>query len=404
MKVCQINCVYGIGSTGKIVQDIHKELKSRNIESIVCYGRGPKTTEPDVYKVCGEIYSKINNVWSRLSGIKYGGLKFSTWKLERIIEHEKPDIVHLHCINGYFVNIYKIINYLKKNNINTVVSLHAEFMYTANCGHAFDCEKWKTGCGHCHVWKLETKSLWFDRTNKSWQMMKQAFDGFDKRLIVTSVSPWLMKRAKSSPILAGKKHAVVMNGLNTEVFHIKDIEKLRNMYGYEKETKIIFHATPSFTDNPTDIKGGSFLVELAKRMPNVIIIIAGPHNNISVPGNIKLLGRITDQNVLSDYYAMADLTVITSKKETFSMVCAESLSCGTPVVGFFAGGPESIALQEYSDWAEYGNIDQLAQLADKWIHKSFDRKKCSQNSRRIYSRYVMTNAYINIYKMLIKNA
>ena len=44
------------------------------------------------------------------------------------------------------------------------------------------------------------------------------------------------------------------------------------------------------------------------------------------------------------------LTVLTSKRETYGMACAESLACGTPVVAFLAGGTESIALevQQYS--------------------------------------------------------
>ena len=50
MKVLQVNCVYGKGSTGKITQDIHKELCARGMESIVCYGRGERIREPGVYK------------------------------------------------------------------------------------------------------------------------------------------------------------------------------------------------------------------------------------------------------------------------------------------------------------------------------------------------------------------
>ena len=41
---------------------------------------------------------------------------------------------------------------------------------------------------------------------------------------------------------------------------------------------------------------------------------------------------------LAEYYSLVDVTVITSFHETFSMVVAESLSCGTPIVGFKAGG------------------------------------------------------------------
>ena len=147
MKVLQVNCVYKKGSTGKIVYDLHTEFKNRNIESIVCYGRGQRFNEAGVYKTCGEIYSKINNLLSRVTGIMYGGCGYSTSKLFKIIQKEKPDIVHLQCINGYFVNIYRLVEWLKKNKIPTVATLHADFMFTGGCGYSIDCQHCKKNNG-----------------------------------------------------------------------------------------------------------------------------------------------------------------------------------------------------------------------------------------------------------------
>ena len=106
----------------------------------------------------------------------YGGCFASTRKLISIIKREKPDVVHVHCVNGHVVNIYNIITYLKKSKIKTVLTLHAEFMHTANCGHAYECEKWKTGCGNCPRNKSVTSSWVFDNTHKSWLKMKKASD------------------------------------------------------------------------------------------------------------------------------------------------------------------------------------------------------------------------------------
>ena len=113
MKVLQVNCVYRKGSTGKITADIHEELLRQGVESVVCYGRGDMVDEPHVYKTCGELYSKANHALTYVTGIMYGGLGLSTRKLISVIEKEQPDIVHLQCINGYFVNIYRLITWLK---------------------------------------------------------------------------------------------------------------------------------------------------------------------------------------------------------------------------------------------------------------------------------------------------
>jgi glycosyltransferase involved in cell wall biosynthesis len=329
----------------------------------------------------------------------YGGHYLSTTKLIQIIKKEKPDIVHLQCINSSFVNIYRLITYLKNHQIKPILTLHAEFMYTANCGSAFDCNKWETGCGHCPRLKQETRSLFFDATAYSWRRMKRAFDGFKENLVIASVSPWLMQRAKLSPILADKKHVVVMNGLDTEVFHHYSINHLRAELGIRNDEKVIFHATPNFTDNPKHIKGGRFVIELAKRMPHVHFVVAGPIYGESpkVPSNVLLLGTVTDSNRLAMLYSMADMTLLTSKKETFSMVCAESLSCGTPVVGFQAGAPEQISLPDYSCFVEYGNIDSLQHATEKFLTQSFNHKEVEEKARERYSKEVMAQNYIKLY-------
>lgn len=400
MKILQVNCVYKKGSTGKITYDIRSELLKQGIESVVCYGRGEKINEPHVYKTCGEVYSKINHLLSEFTGVMYSGCFFSTNKLIKIIKKEKPDVVHLQCINGYFVNIYRLVSWLKKHDIKTVLTLHAEFMYTANCGHALDCDKWQTGCGHCPRLKQETKSFFIDGTHKSWMKMKKAFDGFNDNLIVTSVSPWLMERAKLSPILNDKKHEVVLNGVNTDVFHFYDTAELRSQMGLNG-VKVIFHATPSFDDNIKSLKGGYYVLKLAEKMldENVKFVVAGDHpDGLKVPPNVILLGKVSDQELLAKYYSMADVTLLTSKKETFSMVTAESLCCGTPVVGFKAGAPEQIAIPEYSSFVDFGDLESLHEEMKKFLAESFLKIDIALTSNCKYAKQTMTENYLKIYE------
>lgn len=402
MKILQVNCVYKKGSTGKITYDIHSELLKQGIESVVCYGRGEKINEPHVYKTCGEVYSKINHLLSEFTGVMYGGCFFSTNKLIKIIKKEKPDVVHLQCINGYFVNIYRLVSWLKKHDIKTVLTLHAEFMYTANCGYALDCDKWQTGCGHCPRLKQETKSFLIDGTHKSWMKMKKAFDGFNDNLVVTSVSPWLMERTKLSPILNDKKHEVVLNGVNTDVFHFYDTAELRSQMGLNG-VKVIFHATPSFDDNINNIKGGYYVLKLAEKMldENVKFVVAGDYpDGLKVPSNVILLGKVSDQELLAKYYSMADVTLLTSKKETFSMVTAESLCCGTPVVGFKAGAPEQISIPEYSSFVDFGNIDLLREEVKKKILSNILIDKLILEANKKYSKNKMVVDYVGVYNEL----
>ena len=398
MKVIQINVVYDKGSTGTIMCNIHTELLNEGIESIICYGRGEKLFEKDLYKTCGELYSKINNLASRITGLMYGGCFWSTGKLISIIKKLRPDVVHLHCLNGYFVNIYRLVSWLKKRKIKTVLTLHAEFMHTANCGHAFECDKWLDGCGKCPRLKQETKSILFDRTHNSWMRMKKAFDGFET-ITAVSVSPWLGERAKRSPILKDAKHITILNGLDTKKFCVNDSSELRKALGI-KDEKVIFHATPWFCNDIDNIKGGYYVLKLAEELRdrNIKIFVAGAYDeSIKIPDNVIMLGRVSDQTLLARYYSMADVTVITSKRETFSMIVAESLCCGTPVVGFEAGGPESISIPEYSRFVKYGDTESLKNEVIRVLEDEMPKAVVSRLACDKYSKENMVKNYMEAY-------
>lgn len=392
MKILQINNVYDFGSTGKITRDIHHGLLENGFESVVYYGRRYKTDDPGVHKICSDFYGKAQNGLYQITGIKYGGCFFSTNRLLSAIKHEKPDVVHLQCLNGHFVNIYRLVNFLKINKIPTVLTLHAEFMYTGGCGHS-----------KCPLYGKELKSKMGDKSSEMWRRMKNAFEGFDE-IIVVSVSPWLMERAQASQVLGDKKHLVIFNGLETDVFHAypdKDVMELKRELGYEENDKIVFHASPSFDNKPGNIKGGYYVLQLAERMPETKFVVAGRYDpSLQVPDNVKLMGNLTDKRQLAMLYAMSDVTVLTSKRETFSMVCAESLCCGTPVVGFKAGAPEMISIPQYSEFCDHGDLNELERCVSQWLGKE-KAALISSDAIGVYRREKMVDEYIDVYQSLL---
>ena len=406
MKVVQINCVFQNGSTGKIVYDIDQGLRKEGIDSYVLYGRG-EIFHNDAYilKLCTEPYAKLNNALSRITGIMYGGCFFSTRAIIKKLEELNPDIVHIHCINGYFVNIYQLLKWLADRKINTVVTQHAEFFYTGGCGYAFDCNKWESqqGCGNCPRWKAETRSLFLDQTHLMWKKMQAAFAAFDnERLRIVSVSPWLDERTVKSAILGNRKHVTVLNGIDTKgIFHERKNSNLKQELAANGE-KIILHVTPNFTTVAGHNKGGYYVLELARRMCNqpVKFVVIGSFEKVEAPKNMLFIGRVNDQKRLAEYYSSADVTLLTSRRETFSMVCAESLSCGTPIVGFMAGGPERIALPDYSTFVEYGDIEQLQKAVEKKLELEKNRN-ISSEAIRVYDQEKMVEEYIEIYKTMI---
>jgi len=390
MKILQVNNVYGEKSTGKITKILHEGLKAAGYESVVVFDRGKGTQEANVIRLCPELYTKFNALRARVTGIPYGGCFLSTARLKRIISREKPDVVHLQCINGYFVNIYEIVRWLKEKGIRTVVGLHAEFMYTANCGHAFECTQWEHGCRKCPNPRKAVKSWFFDRTGHSWRKMQKAFAGFEDNCVIVPVSPWTEERAKRGDILKGFNFCTIYPGVDSNLFRWDDEES--------KKRNTVFHATAHFSVEKDHGKGGWYLAELARRMPDVTFLVAGRTDPAEkLPENLVLLGEVRDQYKLSELYRQAAVSVLVSRRETFSMVCAESLCCGTPVVGFMAGGPERIALKEYSEFVEQRDLDGLEASVRRWLNSEYDPQQVAAEAKEVYSEACMINRFLKLY-------
>lgn len=149
MKVVQINCLFGTGSTGKIVEALYDYSKAQGDDSYVIYGIGEKQDDDHLIRTTPWVVRKAQSFRSRITGYPYGGCIWGTATALSALERIKPDIVHMQCANGYMVNIYRILEYLKEHRIPTVITNHAEFMYTGGCTHTVDCDKWLTGCHDC---------------------------------------------------------------------------------------------------------------------------------------------------------------------------------------------------------------------------------------------------------------
>ena len=397
MKILQINNVYAKGSTGKITKDLHDGLLNKGIDSIVLYGRGQKSDDPKVIKVCGEFYAHINKVWSFITGIMYGGCFFSTNRIFRIIKKEKPDVVHLQCLNGNFVNIYRLISWLKKNKIKTVLTLHAEFMHTGNCGHSLDCEKWKTGCGHCPRLRKETNSWFFDGTHRSWIKMKMAFDGFNTLQLV-SCSDWLRGRSNESPILKGLPNITIHNGIQTALFDYKTkpIDRdILHKYGIPLDKKIVLHVTPSFFG---ELKGGEYFRQLSEMLPKeyqcVVVGCAG-----SDAKKIIHVPYTQNQEELATLYRCASVFVITSKCDNYPTVCLEANCCGTPVIGFDVGGVKETVFSKYGSFVRFGEVNALKNVVEEFSNTVINEDE-AKNILYRNSCERMTNDYIGTYGYL----
>jgi putative colanic acid biosynthesis glycosyltransferase len=400
MKILQINLFYKKGSTGKIVEEIHQGCLSYGIDSYVAYALG-NHNESNTFKFSSKFWSRFYTYLSALTGKQYTYSFFETFKLVSYIKRLTPDIVNIHAININTVNKYKLLEFLKKNNIKTIITFHSEIFYTGGCSHAYDCDKWMTGCGKCpNLWE-STHSLFFDYTAFFWKKYKNIYYNFNDLKGIVCVSNWLKSRAVKSPFFLSKQINVIENGIDTSNVYKPRIFDLDIDNKIENKT-IILHVTPSFKSN---LKGGKYVNQVIDILDKdkFFFIIIGFDTNEKLPENVLTIKSIDDPIVLSKYYSLADLTLLTSKAETFSMVTAESLSCGTPIVGFKCGAPEEIAIPEYSIFVDYGSVNLLVDAIFKSItlhKKRINFQEISFKAQEKFDKNIMIKKYIEYYNSL----
>jgi|GEM_PF-38779 len=113
-------------------------------------------------------------------------------------------------------------------------------------------------------------------------------------------------------------------------------------------------------------------------------------------------GRQTNEYVY-DFLRQIDFVVINSNFETFSVVAAEALANGKPVISTICGGPEEFINPDYGILIEPGNQSQLEEAIIKMIstYKTFDAKKLNQYITQKYNYQSIGKQFYTIYKSLI---
>ena len=401
MKVLQIDVNCKNSSTGKIVYDLYSALNSEKDTIAVCYGRGNLIDEPNIYKFGIDWETYIHAAFARATGFNGCFSHLSTKRLLRYIEEFNPDVIHMHELHAYFVNIKPLVEYIKRKQIPVVWTFHCEYMYTGKCGYAYDCDKWKKECGSCPSLKEYPKSLVFDHTKEMFRLKRDLLK--DLNVSIVTPSQWLAERVKQS-FLKDKPVQVVHNGIDTDsVFYPRDKEEINSLlsrYSLDNRKKVLAVA-PNIME---DRKGGKIVLKIAENMPDLQFILVGADESKRYSKNVLLIQSTKDQHELARWYSLADLFLICSKMENFPTTCLEALSCGTPIVGIDTGGTKETAPAPYGIFVsgERVQTELLQQEISSQINIGFARDEIRNTAVKMYSRDVMCSAYYNLYKQCCK--
>ena len=389
MKIVHIN-TFPYKATGMIMMNVHKALLKNGQQSYVVWGRGRKPENNNEISIEDNIGIKYHGVYTRLTDKTGFASKRATKALLSELDRIKPDIVHLHNIHGYYVNIEMLFSFLKNKSIKVVWTLHDCWSFTGHCAYfdAVGCEKWKVGCNNCPQKNTYPSSILLDNSSWNWNKKKDLFTGADITLVTPS--EWLKKLVKQS-FLKDYPTIVINNGIDLSVFKPTTdetyLDNLRSKYGLDKRP-IILGVASEWTKR----KGLFDFVELSQTLLEYQFVVVGlTEKQIkSIPKTLKGIKRTNNVQELVGLYSLATIFFNPTYEDNYPTTNLEAIACGTPVFTYDTGGsPESIV-------NGFGKVISKQNFVSE-VNDYINSNKIINSVNESYSIDQMTDKYIELY-------
>lgn len=386
MKIVQINSVTN-GSTGKIMMSIHNNLLKKGYDSHVVWGRGRKSTSNYEFYLNDKAGVYFHTLYTRLTGKNGFASKKSTKKLINYLDYINPDIVHLHNIHGYYLNIELLFNYFKRKKIKIIWTFHDCWPFTGQCPFFTlkKCQKWKKECFDCKMISEYPKTI-SDNSKWNYNKKKDLFNGLD--ITIVTPSKWLASLVKES-FLKDYQVEIINNGIDLSIFKPTHINFKKR---YNIENKKIILGVAGVWDSR---KGLDDFIKLSKIIDDsyIIVLIGLSQKQIkNLPSNIIGIERTENQNELAGIYSESDILFNPTYEDNYPTVNIESIACGTPVLTYNTGGsPESACY-----FGKVVSLNEMLNNYDSIINEKF-QKRVDNN---IFSEHNMCEKYIELYEKI----
>lgn len=343
MKALFINSVCGIRSTGRIVAQLAEDYIKSGHECRIAYGReeAPEELSAISIRIGSELNVKRNVILARLLDNEGLNAKKATRNFLNWANMYNPDMLWLHNIHGYYLNIEMLFDWIKSRpQMQVKWTLHDCWAFTGHCSYfSFaKCDRWQYGCGECCQLKKYPASIFLDSSENNFRRKKSAFCGVHNMTIITP-SKWLSNLVKKS-YLKEYPVEVCYNTIDTNVF-TPTSSNFRERYILEAR-KIILGVASVWSER----KGLFDFLKLSELLqPDYVIVLVGISSEEikNCPSSVIGIPPTNSARELAEIYTAADVFVNPSKEETFGLTTLEALSCGTPAIVYKDTACEEIA-------------------------------------------------------------
>lgn len=331
-KLIQINTVCNT-STGKLMGDIQRKANELGYETLSIVGRRKVFQDVPCIRIGNPVSFWIHVAITTIFDKQGYGSYFMTKKIIKRLRKENPDIIHLHNLHGYYLNLPLLFDYLAEEFSGKIYwTFHDCWPITGHCAYftAVKCAKWKSGCSKCPNKRAYPISLFCDASERNYNEKNKLFNRLNDLTIITP-SEWMAQMVKKS-FLCKYPVEVVNNGIDLKKFVYREPEsRLFDKYKISRNRKIILGVANIWDAR----KGIEDFFSLSNVLPDEYQIVLVGLSKRQIRGlshNIIGIQRTENQEELVMLYSLSHVFMNPSLEESFSLVTAEAIACGTPVI------------------------------------------------------------------------
>jgi len=333
--------------------------------------------------------------------------RISSWRIRLEPAYQEAQVVHFHGTHSGFLS-YLALPALTRDK-PAVLTLHDMWPFTGHCCYSFDCQRWKTGCGHC-PYPDTYPPIARDNTALEWRLKNRVYTR--SKLTVVTLCDWMTRLVRESMLRRFRVHQIP-NGLDTDVYQPLDRRLCRESLGLPKDKTVLMLMALSLSDHR---KGCMNLIDSLRKLPQTVksaamLLLVGRDGGalLEQTGMAGVdLGFVASDRLKALCYSSADLVLHPTRADNAPLVVQESLACGVPVVSFDVGGVSEFVrpgvtgyLARADDWDDFrSGVVQL--MEDRSL-----REQMGHNCRRIavseYSLELQAERFTRLYQQVLND-
>lgn len=303
-------------------------------------------------------------------------------------EYKEADVIHLHWVNQGMLSLKQLRQMLLSGK-RIVWTMHDEWPfrgirhYTEE-GNAMEDKK---------VSALEERL--FKTKQEIYRLGNIRFVG---------CSQWITNLAQEAMPYANVRH--INNCVPHNIFHPQDRQDARETFSLPQDQKLILFTCQKVTDKR---KGMAYLLEALKYLnepkPHLVVVGGKTEEILNTElgidkGNLHFIPYVNGEKEMARLYSAVDCFVTPSLQDNLPNTIAEAMSCGTPCVGFNAGGiPEMISHMKNGYVAQYCDSKDLAHGIECALSHPEWKEAAMHSAAHDYSEDRVAKEYTKAYEI-----